>query len=209
MPLVIRCEHCQAPLRLPDEYVGQEVRCPSCQTTFVARESLESPPPRPRAEEPPREDPAPRREDERPPRRVYDDDDRPRRPRDDDDYDRPRRARDDDDYDRPSRRRGYFDDDPYRRRKEPHRGGAIQTMGILCLCLFCFTVISIVLGIVTLVMANGDLEKMRAGFMDRSGEAQTNAGKTCATIGLVLAALCVVVWMCFFFGSLADGPRRW
>jgi hypothetical protein len=192
MPLVIKCEHCQAALKLPEEYIGKEVQCPSCQREFIASAAQEAPPSR-RAPEPREEEPPPRPDDDRLSRRGSDDEDRPRRRPDYDDEDRPSR-----------RRRSYGDD--YGRRQEPHRGGAIQTMGILSLVLFCFPLISVILGIIAIVMANGDLEKMRAGFMDRSGEGQTNTGKTCATIGVILAVLMFVGSMCLFCAGNAGGP---
>jgi uncharacterized Zn finger protein (UPF0148 family) len=195
MPLVIKCEHCQAPLKLPEEYIGKEVRCPSCQREFVARESLQSPPPRPRQEERPEEGRPPPREEDRPSRRRYDDEDRPRRPRDDDE-----------DYERPSRRVRRYDDD-FGRHLEPHRGGSIQTLGILSLCLFCMPLVSLILGICAITMANTDLTKMQAGYMDRSGESATNTGKTCATIGLILTALYFVGIMCFACAGGAGGPH--
>jgi len=182
MPLVIRCEHCQAQLRLPEEYIGQAVKCPSCQREFVARESLQSPPARPAPPpQPPNEDEAPRRED-----------DRPRRDRDD--YEA-----------RPSRRRRYYDDDS--RRLEPHRGGTVQTLGVLSLCLFCFPLISVILGIVALNMASTDLAKMRGGYMDPRGEGPTNSGKTCATIGLILAAIAFVGGFCLMCAGGAGHNR--
>jgi uncharacterized Zn finger protein (UPF0148 family) len=197
MPLVIKCEHCQAPLKLPEEYIGKEVRCPSCQREFVAREELQSPPPRPRPEEErSEEDRPPPREEDRPSRRRYDDEDRPRRPRDDDE-----------DYERPSRRARRYDDD-FGRRLEPHRGSSIQTMGILSLCLFCIPIASIILGICALTMANTDLSKMRAGYMDPSGESATNTGKTCGIIGLVVTALYIFGMFCLGCAGGAGGPHH-
>ena len=37
MPETIACSQCGSPLRLPEAYIGREVRCPSCQETFTAR----------------------------------------------------------------------------------------------------------------------------------------------------------------------------
>jgi hypothetical protein len=36
MPETISCPECGRALRLPEDLFGQEVRCPACQTTFVA-----------------------------------------------------------------------------------------------------------------------------------------------------------------------------
>jgi predicted Zn finger-like uncharacterized protein len=176
MPLVIRCEHCQAQLRLPDEFVGKEVRCPSCQKVFMAREDLESrpKPPAPRPE-PLAEEPGIRAQpgSERPPP--------------------PRREEDDEDYPRPSRRR--YADDPYGvERKAPHNGGTIQTLGILSIVLvLCCWPLSLVFGIIALVMASSELSRIRSGMTDPSGESQINTGRTCAIIGIVLAVIILVV----------------
>ena len=195
MPLVIRCEHCQAPLKLPEEFVGRSVRCPSCQQEFVAKEDPVQPPP-PRREEP--ED-QPDLDDDRgrPPRRRDDEDDRPARSRSDDydEDDRPRRRL----------RRGYYGDGE---RTDPHRGGAIQTLGILSMCLFCMPIISITMAIIALVMAGTDLSRMRAGYMDRSGEGATNTGKTCAIIGLIVSACYLLVVFCFACAGGAGGGRH-
>jgi hypothetical protein len=92
----------------------------------------------------------------------------------DDDYpdDRPRRRR----WDRP-RRRGY---------REPHRGGTVSTLGILSLVLLCFPLVSIVLAILALTLGSSDISAMNSGRMDRSGRGQTNAGRICGLVALIL-----------------------
>jgi hypothetical protein len=198
MPMIIRCEHCKAPLKLPEQYVGKEVRCPSCQKEFVARQELESPPPRP--ERPAREEV--RRDDDSPRRR---DDERPsRRPRDDDDRGRPEYEDE-----RPSRRRRDYDDDVPRPRRrydagryiQPHRGGSILAMGIISMVTFCFPILSVSLAIGAIVMANTDNAKMRSGEMDPSGQGQTTAGMVCGIIGLVIT---VLSFGCFCLGNLGN-----
>ena len=103
MANVISCPKCERQLRVPDDLIGQSVKCPSCSETFTA-------------ELPRREPPPPSTTSSRP----------SSRPRDDEDEDRPsrrppRRYDTDDDYDRPSRRRHLA----------PHRGDTIQLLGIL------------------------------------------------------------------------------
>src|SRR5579862_3003292 len=80
MPETIQCVYCNSPLRLPEQFIGQEVRCPSCNKSFTAQLPTAPPPPpiAPPREEPP---PPPPRDDDRP---------RPRRPIEDDDEDYPR-----------------------------------------------------------------------------------------------------------------------
>lgn len=105
MANVISCPKCERQLRVPDDLLGQSVKCPSCSETFTAAlAKKESPPPS-----------AP----SRPSSRVRDDDDEDRRPA----RKRPSRRDDDDDDDnrRPSRRN----------RLAPHRGDTIQLLGIL------------------------------------------------------------------------------
>src|SRR5262249_18427186 len=104
MTNIVACPECQKRLKLDDASLGKRLRCPACQTLFIASG--------PEDEPPARESPRPRRRSEtdqavqekRPvgyPRRAADDDDedeedrprRPRRPRDDDSDDRPRRPR--------------------------------------------------------------------------------------------------------------------
>jgi predicted Zn finger-like uncharacterized protein len=105
MSNVISCPKCERQLRVPDDLLGQSVKCPSCSETFTAELSKkESPPPPISSSRPatrPRDD-----DDDRPSRR------RPSR-RDDDD---------DDDYRRPGRGRTNL---------SPHRGDTIQLLGIL------------------------------------------------------------------------------
>lgn len=104
MPIQISCPTCTKQLRVPDNLVGQMVKCPSCQNTFTA--AVEETPGGGKADpfafqeqeqEAPRERPVSRR---------------PRR--DDDD--------DDDDLDRPRRRHSGL---------TPHRGQLIMILGIL------------------------------------------------------------------------------
>src|SRR5262245_50912506 len=114
------CTSCSRALRIPDELMGQQVKCPACGNTFTA--AVDGAPPPRRPEPPPRERTPPPRD------RVSSRDDR-RRYEDDDDRDRPRSRRrdydDDDDYDRRPRRR--------RRDYEEHRGTLILVLGILAI----------------------------------------------------------------------------
>ena len=36
MPIQIACPTCQRQLRVPDNLIGEMVKCPSCQNTFTA-----------------------------------------------------------------------------------------------------------------------------------------------------------------------------
>jgi hypothetical protein len=79
-----------------------------------------------------------------------------------------------------------------RRRRAPHRGAMVLTMGILGLVILPF-----IFGPLAWVMGSSDLRKMDAGIMDSSGREFTKAGKICGIIGTCLAATC-----CSFYGFL-------
>jgi predicted Zn finger-like uncharacterized protein len=44
MPTTIDCPSCNRKLRVPDDLLGKEVKCPTCGTTFTAAESTAPPP---------------------------------------------------------------------------------------------------------------------------------------------------------------------
>lgn len=76
MPTTINCPSCSRTLRVPDELLGKNVKCPTCGTTFTA--SGDAPPPEdeepapaaaPRTPAAPVEDDEPEERDERRPRR--------------------------------------------------------------------------------------------------------------------------------------------
>lgn len=68
----------------------------------------------------------------------------------------------------------------------PHRGTLILVLGICSL--FCFLP-----GIIAWVLANEDLEAMKSGAMDRSGEGNTSAGRILGIVGIGLWALVTVM----------------
>lgn len=67
-----------------------------------------------------------------------------------------------------------------------HRGTTVLVLGILSLC------VCAICGIIAWSMAATDLREMDAGTMDPSGRSQTQAGKICGIIGVVLGAVSVV-----------------
>lgn len=155
MPIQIACPTCSRQLRVPDNLIGQMVKCPSCQNTFVA--SVEEGPPPQREESYQEEERIVRRE-----------------PRED----RPSRRRHDDDYD---------DDRPSRRRYEPHRGTLILILGILSL-----TGLGMITGIPAWIMGNADMEKIRNGTMDPTGESSTNIGRILGMVSTILGLVGLV-----------------
>src|SRR5438094_504099 len=117
MTIIADCPSCNRKLRVPEELLGKEVRCPTCGTTFTASGSSGEPSPPP-ARQPPEEEEKPWEEpldEPAPPKRRV-----PSRERDED-FD------DEDDDDRPWRRSGR------RRDLQPHRGSLILVLGILSL----------------------------------------------------------------------------
>ncbi|HLW64098.1 MAG TPA: hypothetical protein VKS79_02185 [Gemmataceae bacterium] len=193
MPIQTSCPSCGRALRVPDDLMGKNVKCPSCQTQFVAEAAggaaAEAPPPLPREsrrDEGVRED-APSR---RPAREEEYEEERPSR----------RPARRDDDYD------DDFDDDRPRRRSRrdlaPHRGTMILVFGILS------WFVCIGFGIAAWVMGNNDLREMREGRMDREGEGMTNAGRIIGMIHVIVACVFLLLYCVFFIIMGAAGGLK-
>ena len=201
MAEIVTCPACDKKLQVPEDFFGKTVQCPECKQQFLAQATgapataTQSAPAGsvPAWEKPPGRDLA----------RVPDDEPRRRSSRDydEDEEDRPRRRRTRDDEDDHDRRR--------RRRLTPHRGGMILAFGILSLF-----VLPIVFGPMAWFMGNADLQAMRSGYMDPSGESQTNTGRILgmlATImqivGLVIGCLIAVVFLALAFTG-AMMPRH-
>jgi len=92
-----------------------------------------------------------------------------------------------------------YDDAPTGRRVEPHRGVMILVFGILGL-MVCF-----IFGIIAWVMGKGDLQKMKAGQMDREGEALTRVGYILGIVSTVIVLAAFVIWLLIVV--LAVGAR--
>ena len=82
---------------------------------------------------------------------------------------------------------------------QPHRGVLILVFGILS------WVICVVFGIVAWVMGNSDLQAMREGRMDPSGEGLTQAGKIVGMIHVILSIIAIpVLIILFMIGAFAS-----
>src|SRR5262249_29290881 len=111
---------------------------------------------------------------------------------------------------RPWEREGFV-----RRDCEPHRGGLVQTLGIVSLCcligFLCGGILvtgpGLGLGIAAWVMGSRDLARMNRGDMDPAGMPMTRTGRTCGMIGTMLNGFCAVGY-CGFFAVLLTG-RAW
>jgi predicted Zn finger-like uncharacterized protein len=171
MPSVIACPSCQKQLKVPDELIGRNVKCPGCKETFTAQLASKSAPPQEEIVERPSKRAAPPPDEE---------DDEPRRPvrrRDDDDDE----ERDDERDARPSRRRRRSG-----RRLQEHRGGLIMTLGILGFFVGpC--------GPIAWIMGNNDLKEMDAGRMDPEGRSQTQTGRLCGMISTIMLIVSLVI----------------
>ena len=184
MPIQTSCPSCGKTLRVPDDLVGKNVKCPSCQMQFIASEgtgAAESPPPLPPESQSERE----RYREEAPAARPSS---RRQRARDDDDFD--------DDDDRPRRRR--------REDYAPHRGTMILVLGILSL-VGC----GIFTGIPAWIMGNNDLKEIRAGRMDPDGEQLTNIGRILGMISCGLTVLSFFfICLITLIGGMAGNAGR-
>lgn len=72
---------------------------------------------------------------------------------------------------------------------DPHRGGAVLTLGIIGIVLSGCCPIFGICAIIAWVMGSGDLKKMDAGQRDPAGRDITKAGMICGIIGAVLMTL--------------------
>ena len=74
--------------------------------------------------------------------------------------------------------------------------------GGLSLCLFgTGAILSIPIGIAVWLMANRDLEYMRAGRMDPAGKAQTETGRTAAVAGVILGLIFAAFYALVYLAS--------
>ena len=75
---------------------------------------------------------------------------------------------------------------------EPHRGGAILTLGIIGLPLSCCC-LGLVFGIIAWVMGSGDMKKIDAALMDPTGRGMTQAGMILGIIATILSGILIVL----------------
>jgi hypothetical protein len=168
MSTTVGCPTCNLAMRLPEELLGQEARCPGCGCVFkpVARTpipagDLERSPapstaimaPGPVGPAPPQAPPPEPEEEERP-------------------------------WERTQRRRT-------RRDSEPHRGPLVLVLGIFGLVVGFVMGLGLPFGLAAWIMGYRDLRKMRyEKSMDPEGEGMTQAGMVCGAIGTFLGSLC-------------------
>ncbi len=170
MANIIDCPSCHRRLRVPDELLGANVKCPTCQTVFTTAT----------AATPPRADldaPADVPEQERVSAKPQ-----VNRPTDDPAYPGP--------YD-PGLRR---DLPPHRGTMILVFG----ILSIVFAVIYFLSPIGLGLGIAGWVMGQRDLRKMREGTLDPQGLGVTQAGWICSIIGTIFCSLCAVGCMVYF-----------
>jgi hypothetical protein len=178
MAEIISCPSCQRKLQVPETLAGQDVQCPTCGATFVARVGNDMPPPSHRASAAGERWEDRRTGSGRPLEETQPYDDR-------EGYDRP-----------------YIDDLSRRRRDlTPHRGALILCLGVIGLVVFP------VLCPIAWIMGNADMSEIRAGRMDPQGEGLTQGGRVCGIIGTVLYGICVCCFG-FLMCSAMMAPHR-
>ena len=69
---------------------------------------------------------------------------------------------------------------------KPHRGTLILVLGILSL------VVCQPIGIAAWIMGSNDMKEMDAGTMDPSGRGQTQGGKICGMIAVILMIVSIL-----------------
>jgi hypothetical protein len=215
MPTIVDCPACQRKLRLPDEFAGKQVQCPTCRHTFQSDSAppvaVAAPAPPPAA--PMASDAAPSGELPPPPESESTDLRRcpyckeivsgtaDRCPFCGEGLGRPVAAAP----------RGWSDNfrpGGYRRDWEPHRGTLVLVLGILSIALFFFP-LAILLGIAAWIMGHSDLRKMRQNQMDPVGKGSTEAGWICGIIGTILGLIPLACCGFMLFGMAAasmSGP---
>ena len=94
---------------------------------------------------------------------------------------------------------------------KPHRAGTVLTLGIVGLVLNFGCGLGWILGIIAWVMGNADLREMDAGIMDPAGRSNTQAGRICGIISVVLTIIGVLAFLAYMifvvvvFGAVAAG----
>lgn len=159
MPINIHCPHCRKLLKLEDAHIGQSLRCPACQETFIATAPEEHIQSAERSGGLPQHpvQPAGLRHEET-------------------DFEQG-------EYRRPLEYEDDFRGRPHRGGLILTLGILSVVFGICC-PLICW-----ILGITTLVLSNDDLKAMAQHTMDRSGLSNTRSGRTLAIVGLVISVI--------------------
>jgi hypothetical protein len=214
MPEIVTCPVCGCKVQMPEGMLGRRVRCFGCDNRFVAAAESASPPGLEPLSRPSRVPPTPTSADPSLPRPLPpagNDEPGDRRPfcpgcgRS-----VPWKARCcphcGEEYDEGDATRDRRLQPRFRRDALPHRGALLSTLGnvslaagALSLCFGVAAVIGIPLGAAVWIMAQSDLNQMRAGSMDALGRQPTEAARVSAITGLILSLLFAAGYGAMFF----------
>jgi predicted Zn finger-like uncharacterized protein len=200
MPTVISCPSCSKQLKVPDELIGRNVKCPGCKETFTAQAGgslSKSGSSREEIAEKPRKKAAP------PPEEEEEEDEAPRKVA--------KRRQDDEDDD--------VDDRPSKRRRrsgaamQEHRGMLWLILGLVAALGWFVSLPTAPMGPFVWWLADKDLKEMDAGRMDPEGRQHTQIGKICGIVatvelGIGLLLTCVgLIFMCIIPAMFAGASR--
>ncbi|MDI1256609.1 MAG: CCC motif membrane protein [Flavobacterium sp.] len=84
-------------------------------------------------------------------------------------------------------------------KRELPNATAVLVLGIISIpTSFCYGIIGIVLGIITLVLSNRDLKRYREEPELYTGLQNLNAGRICGIIGLSIGSLFFIIFLIYF-----------
>jgi hypothetical protein len=90
-------------------------------------------------------------------------------------------------------------------KRELPNATAVLVLGIISIpTSFCYGVIGITLGIITLVLSNRDLKLYKENPEEFTGLQNLNAGRICGIIGLSIGSIVFLIMLCYllFVGTL-------
>jgi hypothetical protein len=192
MAVQTSCPACRQPLRLPNYVPGQQIKCPTCQSTFVPFASVQQPAnsltlTTPAASPPPYQTVSPAAGDKF----------TEKNPNDLQPIIRPP----------PAKTADFEDEFVFRPRPKiaPHRSTLVFVLGIVSVGLLVFFGLGFATGIPAWIIGTADVKKMRAGVMDRSGLAMTNVGRHVGLgVGILNLVVCIGVICVHIIWSLDD-----
>ncbi len=186
MSIDFTCRNCSTTLRVPEEHLGKQARCPKCQMLCEVRPDSEV---------------QFLGADQQPGVQFSDPVQPVKSEYEQSKYVQGAAAARDQDYSRPVNHNPN-QNSPYgapaaqrRNYSVAHRGGLVLTMGILSLfCNFAF-----VPGILAWVFGRADLKQMEAGVMDNEGQGLTQAGMYIGIVMTCLPLVGIALYMLFIF----------
>jgi hypothetical protein len=208
MPIALDCPSCGRKVRVPDRLLGEDVKCPLCQSTFTAASRAADDAPAGKG------GPAPVSEGIEGEAGANRPRPRPALIVDDEEGWEDDNEADEGEGEEADLRRRYG----MRRDLEPHRGGLILALGIGSVCLSvvgaccALSFLGVIVGPFGLgvgtaawVMGHKDRRRMAAGQMDSTGRGTTTAGWICGIVGTCLGGLDVLCGAAMFIFFVSNG----